>query len=29
LTQVAPTLARGLGISPDMLAGEEEPVDLK
>jgi len=28
LTQVAPTLARELGISPDMLASEEEPVDL-
>jgi predicted AlkP superfamily pyrophosphatase or phosphodiesterase len=28
LTQVAPTLARELGVSPDMLASETEPVDL-
>jgi predicted AlkP superfamily pyrophosphatase or phosphodiesterase len=28
LTQVAPTLARELGLSPDMLASEAEPVDL-
>jgi len=28
LTQVAPTLARELGLSADMLASQEEPVDL-
>lgn len=28
LTQVAPTLARQLGLPPDILAGKEEPIEL-